>query len=358
MSKTAFPLDSNTITPSFSLNPYIIAEAGVNHEGDLDTALRLIEEAAEGGADCIKFQTYKADKIASVNSPSYWDLSQESTRSQYELFKKYDSFGKREYELLAETCQKYNIDFISTPFDHDSASFLSPLMKAFKLSSSDITNKPLIKHVCSFGKPIILSTGASTLWEIERACHWINEEKIQVSLLHCVLNYPTKPINANLGRIKHLENKFPGIVIGYSDHTLPLPGLPSLQIAAILGAKIIEKHFTHDKSLPGNDHYHAMDKSDLKSFRENLDRINLLIGSGQASYLETEEISRLNARRSIVANKSIRKGQTIDQGMIICKRPGTGIPPYMIDEVLGKRAQHDIPEDNLLQWTDLADYGD
>lgn len=201
--------------------PYIIAEAGVNHEGNIDIAKRLIDEAYEGGANAIKFQTYKAEAIASKNSPAYWDLKKESTQSQFELFQKYDKFWKSEYEELKKHCDKVGIEFLSTSFDVESARFLNDLMDVFKISSSDITNKPFIEYICHFDKPIILSTGASYLHEIQEAVSWIEVYGNPLALLHCVLNYPTLDENANLGMIFDLRQRFPNKIIGYSDHTLP-----------------------------------------------------------------------------------------------------------------------------------------
>ena len=327
--------------------PYIIAEAGVNHEGDLKLAKRLINEAKEGGAHAIKFQTYKAETIASKNSPSYWDLNQEPTTSQYELFKKYDKFWKKEFEELKNYCDKAGIEFLSTPFDIESAKFLSELMDVFKISSSDITNKPFIEYICDFGKPIILSTGASCLNEIKEAVSWIETKGNQVALLHCVLNYPTKDTDANLGMIKGLYKAFPNHIIGYSDHTLP-KDMKVFEIAHLLGAKIIEKHFTFDKTLPGNDHYHAMDKEDLKHFFELVNRNNKIIGNYEVKYLESEIPARKNARRSLVAAKKIPKGKMITLDDITWKRPGNGLSPKYIDNVLGKKALVDIEEDEII----------
>ena len=210
--------NQNLIDSQAFQRPYIIAEAGVNHEGDLDLAYRLIEEAKEGGADAIKFQTYKASSLASKFSPSYWDLTKEKTTSQYELFKKYDSFWKKEYYQLASYCQKVDIEFLSTPFDKESALFLNDIMAAYKISSSDLNNKPFIDYLCSFNKPIILSTGASYLWEVEQSVSWIAEHGNPISLLHCILNYPTSNENANLSMITTLRDKFPNLIVGYSDH--------------------------------------------------------------------------------------------------------------------------------------------
>ena len=201
--------------------PYVIAEAGVNHEGSMDIAHRLIEEAAEGGADAIKFQTYKASTLAVRESPAYWDLGKESTSTQFDLFAKYDRLWKPEYETLKLYCDRVGIEFMSTPFDTDSVEFLSELMDVFKISSSDITNKPFIEKICKYGKPVILSTGASDLEEIDEALEWIDESGVPVALMHCVLNYPTINKNAHLGMIKGLKKSYPDRVIGYSDHTLP-----------------------------------------------------------------------------------------------------------------------------------------
>ena len=257
--------------------PYVIAEAGVNHEGSMDIARRLIDEAALGGADAIKFQTYKAGTLASKHSPAYWDTSKEPTPSQYELFKKHDSFWKGEFENLKKHCDQAGIAFMSTPFDVESAKFLNDMMDVFKISSSDLTNRPFIEFMCDFKKPIIMSTGAASLAEIAEAVSWIEAKGNPLALLHCVLNYPTMDENAALGMIPALVRHFPQHVIGYSDHTLP-NDMKVLEVAALLGAQILEKHFSHDKTLPGNDHYHAMDYKDLQLFRQNL---SLVLGNGQ-----------------------------------------------------------------------------
>ena len=335
--------------------PYIIAEAGVNHEGSMDLAKRLIDEAAEGGADAIKFQSYKAETLASKNSPSYWNLEKESTTSQFELFKKYDNFWKNEYEELKLYCDKTGIEFCSTPFDSESADFLNDLMSFYKISSSDITNKPFIEQISNYGKPIILSTGASEHAEIKSALGWINNisADINVALLHCILNYPTPNINANLRMILDLCKEYPKNIIGYSDHTLPEEML-SLYTAAIFGALVLEKHFTHDKSLPGNDHYHAMDKVDLQLFKNMLEKLNVISGSREKKCIPEELISKENARRSIVANCLISKGDIITREMITFKRPGTGIKPFEIDKVLGKKASKVIEEDTILAQEMIA----
>ncbi len=329
--------------------PFIIAEAGVNHEGDIDLAYRLIDDAKEGGADAIKFQSYKADKIASKDSPAYWDLKKEPSTSQYKLFKKYDKFWKNEFDLLKKYCDKQEIEFLSTPFDTESANFLNDLMDIFKISSSDITNKPFIEYICDFRKPILLSTGASNHDEINDAVSWIEKKKIKLALLHCILNYPTRDENANLGMILDLKKMYPNFLIGYSDHTLP-NDMKVLEIASLLGSTIIEKHFTHDKNLPGNDHYHAMDKNDLKVFKKNIDNIFRVIGNQKKFSLPTENTSRENARRSLVACIDIPKGTVIDIKHLTWKRPAIGICPSKIEDLIGKKSKTHILKDCILKW--------
>lgn len=329
--------------------PYVIAEAGVNHEGSMELAKRLCDEAKEGGADAIKFQTYKADTIASKDSPAYWDTTKEPTLSQHELFTKHDKFWKAEMQELKNYCDEIGIEFLSTPFDIESATFLNEMMDVFKISSSDITNKPFIEFMCNFGKPIILSTGASSLSEIAEAVSWIEAKGNTLALLHCVLNYPTPDQNANLGMIMDLKTRFPDKIIGYSDHTLP-NDMKVCEIATLLGSIIIEKHFTHDKKLPGNDHYHAMDKEDLKLFRTNLERTFEILGSFKIEALEDEAPARANARRSLVALKDIPKGKVIEKEDLTFKRPAHGVSPKFIDEVVGKTALVDIKDDDVIKW--------
>lgn len=333
------------------LNPYIIAEIGVNHEGSMELAKRLIDEAAEGGAHAAKFQSYKAEKISSKNSPAYWDVSKEPTESQYKLFKKYDAFCEKEYKELAIYCDKKGIDFMSTPFDLDAVDFLNPLMPVFKIASADITNVPLIRKCASKGKPIIMSTGASTLPEIEYAVQVAREAgATDISLLHCVLNYPTPEENAQLGMIKVLKRIFPDCIIGYSDHVVPDETISALEASMLLGASILEKHFTHDKSLPGNDHYHAMTKQDLVRFREKVATYQTLI-SGEGKSLEIEQAARLHARRSIVAACDIKAGDILTEKNLIAKRPAHGISLVHWDELLGKQVNVNIKEDTLLDWS-------
>ena len=335
--------------------PYIIAEIGVNHGGSINQAKKLIDLAKEGGADAAKFQSYKADTLASRHSPAYWDTTKEPTKSQHELFQKYDQFEPEDYIALAEYCKMNEIDFISTPFDDASINFLDPIVPFFKIASADITNVPFLRKIAAKRKPVVLSTGASTLGEIDIAIDTLYTSGCeQLALLHCILNYPTPFEQAHLRMIKGLIKAYPEHIIGYSDHTLPDSDMTSLATAFILGAVIIEKHFTHDKTLPGNDHYHAMDVEDLTRFVKLIDRIHISLGNGSHKKPnETEAISRLNARRSIVLNKDVPLGYVLEEEVLTYKRPGTGISPLHWDNVIGSKTKNKLESDHVLQWSDL-----
>ena len=342
----------------FKRNVFIIAEIGVNHEGDIDLAKRMILSAKENGADAVKFQTYKADKIASKNSPGYWDFNEEATRSQYELFKKYDTFSKKEYQFLKDYSEEVGVEFMSTPFDLDAVDLIDDLVEVFKISSSDITNLPLIKKIASKNKPIILSTGASNKAEIENALKVIQETNsdLAIALLHCVLEYPTPNKNANLNRIKLLEENYSskGLIIGYSDHTFPDRSMFNCSVSLALGARIIEKHYTHDKTLKGNDHYHSMDKTDLAVLRLNSNTFLEVMGtSSKIDFNESEESARKNARRGVYTSHSIKKGAVITEKDLICKRPTSSVNPSEIPTIIGKKAKFDLPNDCAISLNDF-----
>src|SRR5690606_2009484 len=354
MSKDYFSINGRAIRDG--LNPYIIAEIGVNHGGDMELAKRLVREAKQGGAHAVKFQSYKAETIASRHSPAYWDTSKEATPSQYQLVKKYDRFGAAEYEALARFCAEVGIDFSSTPFDLGAVDFLNPLVPFFTIASADITNVPPLRKVAGTGKPVILSTGASTLPEVAHAVETLQAAgATELALLHCVLNYPTPRENAQLNGIALLRRAFPGVAIGYSDHVVPDATISALEAATLLGACILEKHFTHDKTLPGNDHYHAMDCNDLARFNEKLAVYRELVGEGRT--LDHEAPARLHARRSIVAARDIKAGETLNEDMLIAKRPGHGISPVHWDDIIGRQATCDIAEDALLAWHMVGEAG-
>ncbi len=339
--------------------PYVIAEAGVNFYDTaklrgvtpLEEAMHYVDKAKEAGIDAIKFQSYKANTIASKNSPAYWDTTKETTQSQYELFTKFDSFGEEEYRALYEHCKKVGIDFMSTPFDYASADYLDDMVDIYKISSSDLSNLPFITHIAKKGKPIYLSVGASYLSEVEQAVRTIRETgNNQIALLHCVLSYPCKNEDANLRIISTLKRIFPDITIGYSDHTLPDDTMTILTTAYLLGAEIIEKHFTLDKSLPGNDHYHAGDPEDFRKAVNNFKLVNTVLGQSEKTVLPCELIPRREARRSLVLTRDMKKGEVITETDLIAKRPGTGISPTYQNIVIGRALLQDCPEDTVLTW--------
>jgi len=335
--------------------PYIIAEIGVNHEGSMAQAKKLIDLAKEGGADAAKFQSYKANTLASKNSPAYWDTTKEPTESQYKLFQKYDHFEPDDYIILADYCKENEIDFISTPFDDQAIEFLNPLVPFFKIASADISNIPFLRKIGAKGKPIVISTGASTLGEIDIALDTLEQSACpEIALLHCILNYPTPFEHAHLRMIKGLIRAYPKYIVGYSDHTMPDISMVTLTTAYLLGAVIIEKHFTHNKNLPGNDHYHAMDVNNLKMFVKQMAVIKEMLGSERHKKpIQNEEISRINARRSIVTSQYIKAGTILTEDMITYKRPGTGISPLYWDSVLDKKVLRDLDSDHVLLWSDL-----
>ena len=339
--------------------PYVIAELGVNFydtaEAEnitpLEAAKKYIDEAKKVGINGVKFQCYKAETLASKNSPAYWDTSKEPTTSQYELFKKFDSFGKDEYELLYQYCKEKGIDFISTPFDYESVDYLENLVDVYKISSSDISNLPFIRYIAKKDKPIYLSVGASYLSEIEEAIRTIREENTkEICLLHCVLSYPTKNEDANLNIIKSLKRWFPDLIIGYSDHTIPDDFMIILTTAYMYGAEVIEKHFTLDKTLQGNDHYHAGNPEDFKKAICNFKLIATISGNKEKTVLNCEKVSRKEARRSLVIKRKMSAGEMIKEEDIICKRPGIGISPKDIDKVVGRYLRYNVEEDTILKW--------
>ena len=335
----------------------LIAEIGVNYydiavkEGisDMEAAKLMCLKAEEAGIHAVKFQTYKAGTLAAKASPSYWDRSEEPTGSQYELFKKFDSFGEREYRELKEYCDSIGIEFLSTAFDFEAADYLNDLMDVYKISSSDLSNIPFIEHQAKKGKPILLSIGASDKEEIDRAIEAIRKHNDrELVLLHCVLEYPTPLEHANLLKIRSLKEQYPGAYIGYSDHTKPTADCRVINTAYNLGAVLVEKHFTLDKTLKGNDHYHAMDPEDARAILKNIELLDEIRGRGELKCLESEASARANARRSIVTAQDIAAGEVITAEKLTFKRPGTGISPTELSRVVGRKAAEALPEDTIL----------
>lgn len=339
--------------------PYVIAEMGVNFYDTakelnitpLQAAMLYIDKAAEAGVDCAKFQSYKAKTIVSKNSPAYWDTSKEPTKTQYELFKKFDGFGEKEYQKLCDYTHLKGLDFTSTPFDYDSADYLYDMVDFYKISSSDLSNIPFIKYIGKKGKPVFISVGASYLSEVDEAIRALKESGCKdIVILHCVLSYPTNPEDANLRIIETLKKDFPDVRVGFSDHVAPDENMMTLATAYLLGAEVIEKHFTLDKTLPGNDHYHAGEPEDFRKAIQNFKWINSILGSPSKTVLNCEEIPRREARRSLVLTRDMKCGETITESDIIAKRPGTGIPPQFSNIVIGRKVLQDLQEDTILTW--------
>lgn len=335
----------------------LLAEIGVNYFDIakklnislIEAAKFMIMAAANAGVHGVKFQSYKAGTLAAKESPYYWDITEEPTRSQYELFKKFDKFGETEYQELADFCNKIGVEFCSTPFDTDSADYLNTMMNVYKISSSDLTNIPFIEYMARKNKPIFLSVGAAQYDEMQRAIHAIRKyNDKELVILHCVLEYPTPYEDTNLTRLITLQDKFENVYFGYSDHAKPDQCFDVIKTAYNLGAILIEKHFTVDKALTGNDHYHAMDEGDVKTILNQIAFIDKIRGNRQLVYLDAESAARKNARRSLVTTCDITVGQIITREMLTSKRPGTGISPDKIDSVVGKKVNKNILEDTVL----------
>ena len=339
--------------------PYMIAKMGVNFYDTakalgisaLDAAKMYIDKAAEAGGDCAKFQSYKASNIVSKNSPAYWDTTKEPTKTQYELFQKHDGFGEKEYKILCDYTHEKGMDFTSTPFDYASADYLYDMVDFYKISSSDLSNLPFVKYIGMKGKPVYISVGAAYLSEVDTAVRILKEAGCKdIVLLHCVLSYPTSPNNANLRVIETLKKVFTDVRVGFSDHVAPDESMMTLATAYLLGAEVIEKHFTLDKSLPGNDHYHSGDPEDFKKAISNFRWIGIVLGSGEKTVLECEQIPRREARRSLVLTRDMKKGEIISENDLMPKRPGTGISPEYSNIVIGRRISRDLEEDTILTW--------
>jgi len=320
---------------------FIVAEAACNHMCDLGLARKMIDKAADAGADAIKFQTYKAEKLVTGDAMAFWGSEKVS---QLEYYKKLDRFGRLEYEELFKYAEDKGIIAFSSPFDADSAEMLAEIgMPVFKIASCDMPDLRHLRHIASFGKPIILSTGASTPNEIDMAIKVIFEQdNYQLMLLACTLSYPTRNEDANILRIRTLQERYPGMIVGLSDHTEPDPYMVIPSAAVALGARIIEKHYTLDSSMTGSGHFFAVVPDSLKKMVKNIRLTQTVLGNGKLGVAESEKKAWASARRSIVAEVPIPKGTIITSEMLGIKRPANGLPAFMIDEIIGKKAVQNI----------------
>ena len=331
---------------------YFIAEIGVNHEADLKLAKKIILDAKKGGAQAIKLQAYKAEKIASKYARAYWDKKEEKEDNQLKLYKRFDKFGEIDYQKIINYCKKIKIDFIITPFDLETISFFKNKVKYFKISSSDITNFPLIEKIAKTKKPIILSTGASNSQEIREALKLIKKHNKKITLLHCILNYPTKRYDANLGMIDDLQKTF-NLPTGISDHTNPKDSHDILLFASLKNITMIEKHFTNDKTKKGNDHFHSFDKNDLIKLNQRILDARRIIGKNKKNFLKSENVSRKNARRGLFYNRNLKKNSKIKLSDIISLRPAIGISPTLYKRVIKKKLKFDVKVGAKIRFSDF-----
>ena len=331
---------------------YTIAEAGANHEGEMEKAFQLIDAAKESGVDAIKFQNYTAAKLTTKTAPKYWDDGIEN-ESQFDVFKKLDKLHDDEWKQIFDYANKKNITCFSTPFDLESVDLLESFnVPAYKIASADITHIPLIKKIASKKKPVFMSTGMASIEEIYDAISAIQDQgNEEIVIMHCITSYPTKSEDANLEMITSLNQEFPDYVVGYSDHTL---GIDIAIFSTFYGSKCIEKHFTYDKNLSiSRDHRLSLDSNDFKELIRKLKLCEISHGSGIRENFVAEDDAVKYARRSIVSTKKILKGTKITEDLLEIKRPGTGIKPKFLNEVIGKSASKDIDDDVPITWNDL-----
>jgi len=334
----------------------IIAEAGVNHLGRMDYAEELVKTAARAGADIIKFQTYKAANLTTKNAPRFWNWEGEHDQdgSQFDSYSLLDSFGQEQYRQLKDLCTKYGIEFLSTPFDNEAVDLLVNVgCEGFKIASCDINNLPFLDYIATTGLPMLISTGAADIEEIKRAVEVIeNAGNTQICIMHCTLCYPTDPKDSNLTALNDIADCFPGYLLGLSDHTL---GTIVPAASVLYGARVIEKHYTFDKTLPNSaDHWLSLDEAQLKILVDDVRVLEQALGCGKKVRLECETPAHKYARRSIVAARDIPKGTVLSQDDLAIKRPGTGLAPEYYDRLLGCRTCHDLLEDKLLEMSDIA----
>ena len=329
----------------------IIAEAGVNHNGDIAKAKAIIDKGAEAGVDYVKFQTFKAEKLVTKQAQraSYQDKNTQNNDSQYEMLKKLELSQALHQELM-DYCNQKGVKFLSTGFDSESLVFLAQLgITIAKVPSGEITNLPYLRQVASLFPEVILSTGMATINEIKDAVKVLIDNgvsKDKITILHCNTEYPTPMEDVNLKAMLHIQREL-GLPIGYSDHTLGI----EVPIAAVaLGATVIEKHFTLDKTLPGPDHKASLEPNELKAMVSAIRNIEKAIGgSGLKEVSKSEEKNKPIVRKSIVASTDINKGNIFTPENLTVKRPGTGISPMQWDEVIGKEAKRDFQEDELIE---------
>jgi len=326
---------------------FIIAEAGVNHNGSLDIACKLIDVAADAGADAIKFQTFHADQLVTVEAPraSYQIQNSDNDESQYEMLQRL-ALSLNDHKELFDYCRQRNILFLSTPFDKKSVDLLDELgVPAFKIPSGEITNHTFLEYIARKGKPLVISTGMSTLGEVDQAIETVESAgNRSFVLLHCVSNYPAEVADVNLRAMHTMQAAF-GKPVGYSDHTL---GIEVSLAAVALGAIVVEKHFTLDRSMSGPDHKASLEPNELVAMIQGIRKVESALGNGRKRPAASEANTASVARKSLVAGVDLAAGTLLTGEMIETKRPGTGLPPIMHPYLIGRILKQDVKAGTLL----------
>jgi len=332
---------------------FIVAEAGVNHNGCLGLAQQLVDAAVQAGADAVKFQTFKAERLATHTAPkaAYQRQTSIETESQLSMLCRLELSPEGHRELMYD-CKSKGILFMSTPFDEESADFLADLgVAVFKIPSGEIVNLPFLTHVARKGKPMIVSTGIAYLSEVEAAVRAIEGvDNRNLILLHCVSNYPADPVDVNLRAMKTMETAF-DVPVGYSDHT---PGIEVALAAVALGACVIEKHFTLDRSLPGPDHRASLEPDELAALVRGIRTVEAALGHGRKEPAASEAATAAVVRRSLVAARDIEAGTVLTEELIAVRRPGTGLPPTLRPYLIGRTVQVPVPAGTLFTLEMLA----
>jgi len=328
---------------------YIIAEIGGNFT-TFEQAKRLIDEAAVAGVDAVKLQTYRAETLSSRKA--MFDMENTGVTSQFELFRKYE-ISEALHRQVFEHASAKGLDWFSTPSHRTDVEMLERLgVGAYKIGSDDAYNLPYLKQVASLGKPVLMSTGMSTLDEVRESVQAIlSTGNRRLILLHAITSYPTHPENANLRAMQTLAREFPGIDVGYSDHTI---GPVACLAAAAMGARVLEKHFTWDRNAEGPDHMLSADPAEMKAIVDGVRLVERLLGDGAKKPAPSEATTRRNNRKSIVLERSIRAGESLTPAHLAVKRPGYGIAPKHLDEMVGRKVRKDLAADDVLTWEDLA----
>ena len=332
---------------------FIIAEAGVNHNGSLDMALQLVDAAKQSGADAVKFQSFKADQLAtrSAHKAAYQERTTSQAESQFDMLKRLE-LDRAGHERILRHCEDRGIQFLSSPFDLPSIDLLAEMnLPVYKVPSGELTNEPYLRKIGAKGKPVILSTGMATLGEVEEAINTLRAAGAgQLTLLHCVTEYPAPYAEVNLRAMHTLKLAF-GLPVGYSDHT---PGIEVSIAAAALGAEMIEKHFTLDRSLPGPDHAASLEPGELKAMVTAIRNVEAALGTGIKAPAPCEIPNISVARKSLVAASSLPAGHKLQEQDLNIKRPGNGLAPKLMPALVGRTLRVAVEQDALIRWDDLA----